>query len=266
MPGAVALQGVGQRLGCQDLGRAGCFLVSHQPHPGSWRALCGRSKLAVLGRYVQFLSGLLSGTVKMNASPLFLHFVILHGIPNFDTGGGEYLPRSLSPDLRPVLRLQQRSLPFPPEWATPGIRSSALLVSDWTKPSECGEANLHMRGRTGGRGGSSPCPTSPVSLALRSHSTLSFHQPRRQQAGCLSQGTCLFLFATLSLVCTVPHLYRWFCLSFSVSALSEALPSHAARVHVRDLVSTAAFMGTSGSLGVGLAREGSGRAKAGDAW
>lgn len=38
-------------------------------------------------RYVQFLSGLLSGTVKMNASPLFLHFVILHGIPNFDTGG-----------------------------------------------------------------------------------------------------------------------------------------------------------------------------------
>ncbi|XP_019587166.2 tensin-3 isoform X2 [Rhinolophus sinicus] len=38
-------------------------------------------------RYVQFLSGLLSGTVKMNASPLFLHFVILHGTPNFDTGG-----------------------------------------------------------------------------------------------------------------------------------------------------------------------------------
>uniref|UniRef100_A0A2K6S232 Tensin 3 n=1 Tax=Saimiri boliviensis boliviensis TaxID=39432 RepID=A0A2K6S232_SAIBB len=40
-------------------------------------------------RYVQFLSGLLSGSVKMNASPLFLHFVILHGTPNFDTGGGE---------------------------------------------------------------------------------------------------------------------------------------------------------------------------------
>lgn len=38
---------------------------------------------------MQFLSGLLSGTVKMNASPLFLHLVILHGIPNFDTGGGE---------------------------------------------------------------------------------------------------------------------------------------------------------------------------------
>ncbi|XP_064025998.1 tensin-3 isoform X2 [Pogoniulus pusillus] len=37
-------------------------------------------------RYVQFLSGLLSGSVKMNASPLFLHYVILHGIPSFDGG------------------------------------------------------------------------------------------------------------------------------------------------------------------------------------
>ncbi|XP_072009226.1 tensin-3 isoform X2 [Engystomops pustulosus] len=38
-------------------------------------------------RYVNFLNGLLSGTEKMNATPLFLHHVILHGIPNFDTGG-----------------------------------------------------------------------------------------------------------------------------------------------------------------------------------
>ncbi|XP_028659797.2 tensin-3-like isoform X3 [Erpetoichthys calabaricus] len=38
-------------------------------------------------RYVQFLSGLLSGSMKMNTSPLFLHFVILHGIPSFDSGG-----------------------------------------------------------------------------------------------------------------------------------------------------------------------------------
>ncbi|NXF97312.1 TENS3 protein, partial [Eubucco bourcierii] len=37
-------------------------------------------------RYVQFLSGLLSGSVKMNATPLFLHYVILHGIPSFDGG------------------------------------------------------------------------------------------------------------------------------------------------------------------------------------
>ncbi|XP_063260608.1 tensin-3 isoform X5 [Prinia subflava] len=38
-------------------------------------------------RYVQFLSGLLSGSVKMNATPLFLHYVILHNIPNLDAGG-----------------------------------------------------------------------------------------------------------------------------------------------------------------------------------
>ncbi|XP_073534449.1 tensin-3 isoform X2 [Phyllobates terribilis] len=38
-------------------------------------------------RYVNFLSGLLSGMEKMNATPLFLHSVILHGIPNFEAGG-----------------------------------------------------------------------------------------------------------------------------------------------------------------------------------
>ncbi|XP_040289460.1 tensin-3 isoform X3 [Bufo bufo] len=38
-------------------------------------------------RYVSFLNGLLSGMEKMNASPLFLHYVILHGVPNFDAGG-----------------------------------------------------------------------------------------------------------------------------------------------------------------------------------
>ncbi|ELW64477.1 Tensin-3 [Tupaia chinensis] len=52
-------------------------------------------------RYVQFLSGLLSGSVKMNASPLFLHFVILHGVPNFDTGGA----------CRPFLKLYQAMQP-----------------------------------------------------------------------------------------------------------------------------------------------------------
>ncbi|XP_066899101.1 tensin-3 isoform X4 [Kogia breviceps] len=53
-------------------------------------------------RYVQFLSGLLSGTVKMNASPLFLHFVILHGTPNFDSGGA----------CRPFLKLYQAMQPM----------------------------------------------------------------------------------------------------------------------------------------------------------
>ncbi|KAM9308250.1 tensin-3-like [Gastrophryne carolinensis] len=38
-------------------------------------------------RYVTFLSELLSGVQKMNAAPLFLHYVVLHGIQNsnFDT-------------------------------------------------------------------------------------------------------------------------------------------------------------------------------------
>ncbi|XP_041101290.1 tensin-3-like isoform X2 [Polyodon spathula] len=38
-------------------------------------------------RYVQFLSGLLAGAMKMNTSPLFLHYVVLHGIPSFDSSG-----------------------------------------------------------------------------------------------------------------------------------------------------------------------------------
>ncbi|XP_056194678.1 tensin-3 isoform X9 [Falco biarmicus] len=52
-------------------------------------------------RYVQFLSGLLSGSVKMNATPLFLHYVILHGIPSFDAGGA----------CRPFLKLYQAMQP-----------------------------------------------------------------------------------------------------------------------------------------------------------
>uniref|UniRef100_A0A4W5MI16 Tensin 3 n=1 Tax=Hucho hucho TaxID=62062 RepID=A0A4W5MI16_9TELE len=38
-------------------------------------------------RYVWILNSLLSGSMKINASPLFLHCIILHGIPNFDTAG-----------------------------------------------------------------------------------------------------------------------------------------------------------------------------------
>uniref|UniRef100_A0A673CWK3 Tensin 3 n=1 Tax=Sphaeramia orbicularis TaxID=375764 RepID=A0A673CWK3_9TELE len=39
-------------------------------------------------RYVWILNSLLSGSMKINASPLFLHCIILHGIPNFDATGG----------------------------------------------------------------------------------------------------------------------------------------------------------------------------------
>lgn len=50
--------------------------------------LANEDKLCIF-RYVQFLSGLLSGSVKMNTASLFLHYVILHGIPSFDAGGGK---------------------------------------------------------------------------------------------------------------------------------------------------------------------------------
>ncbi|XP_077376219.1 tensin-3 [Festucalex cinctus] len=38
-------------------------------------------------RYVWILNSLLSGSMKINASPLFLHCIILHGMPNFESSG-----------------------------------------------------------------------------------------------------------------------------------------------------------------------------------
>ncbi|XP_051557053.1 tensin-3-like [Myxocyprinus asiaticus] len=38
-------------------------------------------------RYVWILNSLLSGLIKMNTNPLFLHCIIIYGIPNFDTAG-----------------------------------------------------------------------------------------------------------------------------------------------------------------------------------
>uniref|UniRef100_A0A8C3I5J1 Uncharacterized protein n=1 Tax=Chrysemys picta bellii TaxID=8478 RepID=A0A8C3I5J1_CHRPI len=39
-------------------------------------------------RYISYFSGLLSGTIKMNSSTLFLHHVLIPAIPNFETSGG----------------------------------------------------------------------------------------------------------------------------------------------------------------------------------
>ncbi|XP_053570308.1 tensin-3 [Bombina bombina] len=52
-------------------------------------------------RYVSFLNGLLSGIEKMNATPIFLHYVVIHGIPSFDTGGA----------CRPFLKIYQAMQP-----------------------------------------------------------------------------------------------------------------------------------------------------------
>uniref|UniRef100_A0A8C1N4D1 Tensin 3 n=1 Tax=Cyprinus carpio TaxID=7962 RepID=A0A8C1N4D1_CYPCA len=40
-------------------------------------------------RYVWILNSLLSGSIKMNTSPLFLHCIIIHGVPHFDPAGGQ---------------------------------------------------------------------------------------------------------------------------------------------------------------------------------
>ncbi|RUS91335.1 hypothetical protein EGW08_000949 [Elysia chlorotica] len=39
-------------------------------------------------RYVRYFSGLLSGAIKINSCPLYLHHILIHGVPNFDTKGG----------------------------------------------------------------------------------------------------------------------------------------------------------------------------------
>lgn len=52
---------------------------------------------------MQYFNGLLSGHIKINNKPLFLHHVIMHGIPNFESKGGEYL---LQPLLRTLSFLQ----------------------------------------------------------------------------------------------------------------------------------------------------------------
>ncbi|XP_060075755.1 uncharacterized protein LOC132555421 [Ylistrum balloti] len=39
-------------------------------------------------RYVEYFYGLLSGAIKINSNALYLHHIVIHGVPNFDTQGG----------------------------------------------------------------------------------------------------------------------------------------------------------------------------------
>nr|XP_020448304.1 tensin-2-like isoform X2 [Monopterus albus] len=41
-------------------------------------------------RYIYYFGGLLSGTIKMNSGPLFLHQILIPSLPNFQAGGGFY--------------------------------------------------------------------------------------------------------------------------------------------------------------------------------
>ncbi|TMS11748.1 Tensin-1 [Larimichthys crocea] len=55
----------------------------------------------ISARYVRYFNGLLSGHIKINNKPLFLHHVIMHGIPNFESKGG----------CRPFLKIYQAMQP-----------------------------------------------------------------------------------------------------------------------------------------------------------
>lgn len=44
----------------------------------------------LLFRYIYYFDGLLSGTIKMNSNPLFLHQVLIPSLPNFQAGGGQF--------------------------------------------------------------------------------------------------------------------------------------------------------------------------------
>uniref|UniRef100_A0AAY4B9M2 Tensin 1 n=1 Tax=Denticeps clupeoides TaxID=299321 RepID=A0AAY4B9M2_9TELE len=58
-------------------------------------------KALPMSQYVQYFSGLLSGQIKINNKPLFLHHVIMYGIPNFEAKGG----------CRPFLKIYQAMQP-----------------------------------------------------------------------------------------------------------------------------------------------------------
>uniref|UniRef100_A0A673M3W5 Tensin-1-like n=1 Tax=Sinocyclocheilus rhinocerous TaxID=307959 RepID=A0A673M3W5_9TELE len=65
-------------------------------------------------RYVQYFSGLLSGHIKINNKPLFLHHVIMHGIPNFESKGG----------CRPFLKIYQAMQPVYTSGIYPAFKTS----------------------------------------------------------------------------------------------------------------------------------------------
>lgn len=46
----------------------------------------------LLPRYMYYFGGLLSGEIKMNSSPLYLHHVLIPSLPNFQAAGGGQCP------------------------------------------------------------------------------------------------------------------------------------------------------------------------------
>lgn len=56
----------------------------HKHHPSLRPSL----SLSISFRYIYYFGGLLSGAIKMNSSPLFLHQVLIPSLPNFQGEGG----------------------------------------------------------------------------------------------------------------------------------------------------------------------------------
>lgn len=77
---------------------------------------------------MHYFSGLLSGTIKMNNKPLFLHHVIMHGIPNFESKGGtDPRPLAFLPSCLPGLSLGRQPW-VAHTWAWTGVSAAPLPV------------------------------------------------------------------------------------------------------------------------------------------
>ncbi|XP_071485521.1 tensin-1-like [Diadema antillarum] len=48
-------------------------------------------------RYIDYFTGLLTNSIQINSAPLFLHHIVIHGVPNYDSNGG----------CRPFVRIYQ---------------------------------------------------------------------------------------------------------------------------------------------------------------
>ncbi|XP_072117218.1 tensin-1-like isoform X3 [Mobula birostris] len=72
-------------------------------------------------RYIHYFSGLLSGTIPMNNKPLFLHHVIMHGIPSLESKSG----------CRPFLKIYQSMQPIYTSgiYNTPGDSHTSICIT-----------------------------------------------------------------------------------------------------------------------------------------
>ncbi|XP_078621905.1 tensin-3-like isoform X33 [Branchiostoma floridae x Branchiostoma japonicum] len=105
-------------------------------------------------RYVHYFAGLLSGNIKMNNNPLFLHNIVIHGIPNFDSKGEapskltttklfrnsrKALQRILEIGCRPFVKIYQAMQPI----YTTGVYN---VTADMSRICIAVEPGLQLRG------------------------------------------------------------------------------------------------------------------------